>query len=383
MFYCSYSDCNFKSTSKPTTIEHEKVVHEGRVGTICHICDAVLKYRGNLGEHIKSMHGTKTFPCDQCSWEARTSINLKKHKRDKHQDKIYQCEFCEFKASTPSNLNRHFHYRKFFKIDCNRCGEKSLSKSSLKKHQNRCRTFQCKTCPYTTNDKKDFESHEENKNCLKLYLECDLCSYWAKSRCKLNYHKRDKHGTELYRCDECNFKTGERNKMKVHRESDHAKIECVCNFRTEKVRIFERHIKSKHGSLDFGRGSKKNTEMCPVCKIVPRTKIAFRRHKFMKHKDGDFDEEIEEAVPGIGLATLREEDKNEGHSSDDESISDDEDIVGEYVKEEVKEEEETYLCPVGSCKFSLHAGNPHTSQQRHFQQVHANIDFSLLRFLKL
>ena len=65
MFYCSYSDCHFKSSAKVVTIEHEQVVHEGGVGTRCPVCDTVVKYKSNLGQHIRSMHGTK-ISCVTC-----------------------------------------------------------------------------------------------------------------------------------------------------------------------------------------------------------------------------------------------------------------------------------------------------------------------------
>ena len=67
-------------------------------------------------------------------------------------------------------------------------------------------------------------------------------------------------------------------------------------------------------------------------------------------------------------------------------ISSDEEVEVEYpdperLKKELKENQ-IYLCPVGSCAFSLES--PHLDEQhQHFKLFHSELDYSELRFLKL
>ena len=78
--------------------------------------------------------------------------------------------------------------------------------------------------------------------------------------------------------------------MKYHKERSHTRYQCICNFVTEKMATFDLHIKTKHGGSKFGHSA--NSEKCSVCKIVPKTKAAFQRHQFMKHKEGDFEDPV-------------------------------------------------------------------------------------------
>ena len=63
-----------------------------------------------------------------------------------------------------------------------------------------------------------------------------------------------------------------------------------CDFKNSKLSSFDRHIKSKHAGSKYGPLG--NSEKCSVCKIVPKTKAAFQRHQFMKHKEGDFEDPV-------------------------------------------------------------------------------------------
>ena len=68
-------------------------------------------------------------------------------------------------------------------------------------------------------------------------------------------------------------------------------------------------------------------------------------------------------------------------SSDEEEV---EYLEPESLKKDLiqSEERQVYLCPVGSCTFSLKTQHL-AKQQQHFRQCHSQLDFSLLKFLQL
>ena len=353
MFPCGYEDCDYTSSSRDRTKEHQEGFHEGAV-TRCPICDAGLKYESNLHQHIKAMHGTQSFPCDQCSWEARTQVLLNRHKRDKHREKLFKCEFCDHRAATPSLLSRHHHHYKF---ECDKCGGKFQYKSKLSKHF--CYKYSCNKCHFKTNQFEDFEDHKKSLNC-KEYYTCNICSIRTSSKNSLTRHLREQHSTKPSRTNKFRYKTEDKipknfEKMEIKTPGG---LKCGACVNTKSETKFSPRVVSNRQTKAYeyeAYGGNKDKDRCAVCHIT-----------ICDVEDGEyFHDTIKEKVNVNAWKDF---------------------LFGKlYVKEKVKKEgeEEIYLCPVGSCKFSLHAGDPHTSQQKHFQQVHANIDFSLLRFLKL
>ena len=461
-FQCNY--CNFKAFSKSQKLEHERAVHEGAV-TVCPICDARLKYSSNLDQHIKAMHGTKSFPCDECDVVTKSSVLLNRHKRDHHREKLYKCETCDFKASTPSYLNRHIHYRAFYKKECDECGRKFKDNEKLRIHKmNQCCKFQCSDCRFKTNDEEQFEKHKESLKC-KNSFSCDICSYKTSEKRILDYHRKDKHSPNLFQCDECNFKSGYETNISAHKTHNHKRMVCsVCDTATKGRKRFDLHIIAKHGAKRLG--FKKNKEICPVCKIVPKTKSAFQNHKFMKHKEGDFietriishdpnkqqekvkkktekklcnlcnkifhpsslaqhkrvkhnekskqrlkenvsksrpeeyfEEDVKKEEDKVYLKqkkvkveveeSQRNSEKKEVEEYEVAEISSDEDeeekveyLEPERLKKELKAEKQLYLCPMGSCTFSLETEEL-DKQHQHFKLFHSQLDYPLLSFLKL
>ena len=177
MFSCGYN-CGFKSSNNQCRIRHEEAAHEGVV-TRCPICDTTVKYSGYLSEHIKLMHGTETFPCGECSYVGKTKERLKRHKKNRHEEKLYKCEFCDYKAAIPSLLNEHFHYKSFFKHECDKCGMKFKHNPELERHQKRlCYKYRCENCRFKTNEKKHFEKHLQSNRCEKTsYIYCKVCHF--------------------------------------------------------------------------------------------------------------------------------------------------------------------------------------------------------------
>ena len=103
-----------------------------------------------MNEHIKSMHGTETFQCDDCTYIGKTKRMLKVHIGIKHGEKKFSCKFCDYKGGYQHRINRH-----------------------MKKAHALKETLQCKTCAFITNDNHNLKEHnvkKHNKFC------CDKCN---------------------------------------------------------------------------------------------------------------------------------------------------------------------------------------------------------------
>ena len=62
-------------------------------------------YENNGNHRISS-----TYPCDQCTYEAKSKGNLKKHKQSIHEKIKYPCPHpwgCDYESTQSSHLNRH------------------------------------------------------------------------------------------------------------------------------------------------------------------------------------------------------------------------------------------------------------------------------------
>ena len=98
--------------------------------------------------------------------------------------------------------------------------------------------------------------------------------------------------------------------------------------------------------------------------------------------------ESQEEEEKVRVSQSPSDTKGNGIKEEIAEISSDEEEVEYLEPESLKkdliqsEERQVYLCPVGSCTFSLKALHL-AKQQQHFRQCHSQLDFSLLKFLQL
>ena len=105
----------------------------------------------------------------------------------------------------------------------------------------------------------------------------------------------------------------------------------------------------------------------------------------VKAEEEEEEEKVEvEESPGDSEGEKIKEEEVAEISSDEEEEEEVEYLEPERLKKGLKEseEKEIYLCPVGSCTFSLESHHI-DKQQQHFISFHSQLDFSQLRFLKL
>ena len=101
-----------KSFSKQYLRSHIKEVHEGEINwKVCHICAFKCRTNSTLKTHMMTVHSDeRNFPCDQCSYAAKTKAFLRKHIASKHVEvveKKWVCSICGKCFHAQCNMNTH------------------------------------------------------------------------------------------------------------------------------------------------------------------------------------------------------------------------------------------------------------------------------------
>ena len=147
----------------------------------------------------------------------------------------------------------------------------------------------------------------------------------------------------------------------------------MCN-KTFVSSSFARHIRTKHNENSKYRlkenPSKKVSLSKPGEYIEEDVKNEFKVEEWKV--------EVKESQSPSKGEKLQEDEVAEMNLDLDEAV---EDPDPERLKKEVQENQ-MYLCPVGSCTFSL-ATQHIEKQQQHFKLFHPQLDSSQLRFLTL
>ena len=73
----------------------------------CNQCDYKATQKGNMTQHIQSVHEGVKYACNQCAYQATQQSNLTTHIQSVHEGVKYACSHCDHQASKQSNLTMH------------------------------------------------------------------------------------------------------------------------------------------------------------------------------------------------------------------------------------------------------------------------------------
>ena len=97
-------------TFKPLIESHvanKKVIKTEGGKYACNQCDYRATQKGNMTQHIQSVHAGVKYPCNRCNYQATQQSNLTTHIQSVHEGVKYACSHCDHQASKQSNLTMH------------------------------------------------------------------------------------------------------------------------------------------------------------------------------------------------------------------------------------------------------------------------------------
>nr|CAH7729035.1 unnamed protein product [Callosobruchus chinensis] len=266
------SKCVYQTTVKNHFNDHMSVHPETATGCICMYCNASLKSKRALDDHM-------SVTCAHCNVKLKSKRALDDHVIRKHPDfvtsvsrKIHECSMCSYKTLHKKDVSS------CELIQCDHCTAKFKSKLSLDDHVIR------KHPEFIASVSSDSET----------VFRCFHCETTFKSKLAVDYHVVEQHpnfiasiARKIYECTKCGYKTIFKYHFERHM-STHPKIAssyepkaCVhCNATFKRKLWLDDHVVRKH--VDFMSSVTSKLHECTKCSYKTVRKKLLVRH-FLTH----------------------------------------------------------------------------------------------------
>ena len=201
-----------------TDMEQHKASNHVHVNILvdqkCRICDVGFTAIEDLKEHIELEH---TLQCAKCQKKFRTNTEFNDHLAE--HDTV-KCTVCE--VSTNSQEEMESHIKNNHSFPCPVCKTVFSSSKLVEEHMIRLHPFMCHICnKEESNSKIELEKHIEEWHTFT----CDVCDYTGISEDSMENHILERHARPDadgdYKCDECHFKTKDKDNFGIHFKDVH------------------------------------------------------------------------------------------------------------------------------------------------------------------
>ena len=288
---CPYSPgCQFKKSTPETILRHITMAHV-KVTTPPQAHDKISKRSPKqstlaLTPEYRTGHlDVKKNKCNHCSFTTFYRGNLNQHIRSVHGSKHLRCILCNFATSYKKSLN--FHLKAV-----HGASEPEEGKDNLGVKENNCNERNAPTSHSGDHDRKSFNTHSTKavhgnesaidtqngdfqlKNCRPVVLLQRMSRKRLEDLTSTN---------QSLKCDQCDFSSVNAVKLTEHKISAHGKVEAnrceYCDFATSKKYALSQHRKIHRKDNLFG---------CPYnsnCNLVSTTFVGMRNHISKKHPD--------------------------------------------------------------------------------------------------
>ena len=111
MYSCDI--CGYTVNEVATVKRHQRSVHQGNSGNVCHVCGRSFHRPNLLVQHLAVEHdiGEAKFKCDLCNKGFMNNASLKNHVEGAHLKNVkYNCDQCSHSCNTIAALGRHKRY---------------------------------------------------------------------------------------------------------------------------------------------------------------------------------------------------------------------------------------------------------------------------------
>lgn len=193
---CEWKDCEATVKGRPKLREHLRSHTQEKV-VACPGCGGMYANNTKLFDHIirqKDMDG-QMFQCSHCSKRFATERLLRDHMRTHVSH--YKCPLCDMTCPTPSARRNHIKFR----------------------HSNE-KPYSCDYCEYRCKRLADLHKHLETHSSEPAY-RCYIpdCSFTSRSLITMKLHQKKKHEGDCvarYKCHVCDKCFSRGNNLTVH-----------------------------------------------------------------------------------------------------------------------------------------------------------------------
>ncbi|XP_015598030.1 zinc finger protein 585A [Cephus cinctus] len=223
--------------------------HNGNKPYGCEQCGKAFYKRIQLRQH-KLSHGLNKFACPICGVTFNRRGNMNTHfKRHSTQDGVYTCSVCEHRCKSMSDL----------KIHRKEHSEEDIMESVKKKAIDKT-VWQCRICARVFLKRTIWLNHERSHTGEKVSVECDECGKKLASKSSLTYHKKSIHSSERpHMCQFCGDSFVSKEARLIHERIHTGERPYVCKICNMQYRC------SSNLSQHMKIHSEARPHVCPYC----------------------------------------------------------------------------------------------------------------------
>lgn len=248
-------ECDQKFVCAQILNSHVLNVHreEGRERLRCTICNAQLKNKLTLTEHMNSHKGIKPYKCETCGLSFTQSSVYRTHLKIHKGIRAFKCSYCDKRFR--QNITRQNHeksmHTKERPFKCELCEKTFVRSDALLLHTRRHKkihTHQCEICSlkfYCISAKR---RHMVTHTGERKY-SCEICGYKYNRKDMLTVHMRKHTGERPYKCETCGKGFINISSLRVHERThtDYRPHVCsICGFKFGQSSGLHRHMRRKH-----------------------------------------------------------------------------------------------------------------------------------------
>ena len=163
--------CNGNATYKTHMKTHMRAegVNESETNIklyhYCDKCERRFLYKGQLNDHVRSVHDKIDVTCKECPMTFKTLQAMYKHKILSHStDERFGCKYCGKRFGSMANARSHERVHESPQFQCRFCSKLIKSEKTLEAHERSHtgeKAFTCKLCSAAFTSKNGLMQHEQ------------------------------------------------------------------------------------------------------------------------------------------------------------------------------------------------------------------------------
>ena len=215
-----HKEKHVRQTQKSDNLENNKGIEifESESLVVCNECGIQLR-KCRMKVHMSRKHSNRPqLSCSKCNFSTMYPSYLRDHEQG-HNER-YKCENCDFTSLTNSRLKLHvkFKHNGEKSYECLSCDYKTEISVHFKMHQDVHSTnfIKCELCEHKSKSHQRLKIHMQRHQGPKYF--CDQCDYKSYDRGNFSTHKTIKHGTDILKCQKCEYETKSKRALRQHAE---------------------------------------------------------------------------------------------------------------------------------------------------------------------